>query len=211
MAGKTTFDLSSPSKDASLEITLNGAKSTIRLDSTTLAASGTDLTKVSTDHLLTAINGQIANNAALKDKVVASTSPDGRITFASTATGSGSTLTVAGSANSTLDIGYGKSSTPPTPSTVTAQGVLAATTDFTTGSASLVVSDGNTSVQIRLDKNSKTDDLGGTLGPRPRGRRGQGDQQATQGQRLDRHGRTLRRQQSRLQVGRCRPPTRRSR
>lgn len=135
-AGKTTFDLSSPSKDASLEITLNGAKSTIRLDSTTLAASGTDLTKVSTDQLLTAINGQIANNAALKDKVVASTSPDGRITFASTATGSGSTLTVAGSANSTIDIGYGKSSTPPTPSTVTAQGVLAATTDFTTGSAS---------------------------------------------------------------------------
>ncbi len=45
-SGTTTFDLSSPTKDASLEITLNGAKSTIRLDSaaTGVTASGTEAT-----------------------------------------------------------------------------------------------------------------------------------------------------------------------
>ena len=47
---------------------------------------------------------------------------------------------------------------------MTAKTALNTTTDFTTGSASLVVSDGNSSVQVRLDKSSLTDDLGGTLG-----------------------------------------------
>ncbi|ONF45545.1 hypothetical protein, partial [Methylobacterium radiotolerans] len=55
-------------------------------------------------------------------------------------------------------------STTPTSATVTANAALAAATDFSTGSASLVVSDGNTSVQVKLDKNSATDELGGTLG-----------------------------------------------
>ncbi|MBO1021336.1 hypothetical protein IPV08_15345 [Methylobacterium sp. SD274] len=162
--GETTFDFSGPTKDASLEITLGGTKSTIRIDSATLASSGTDLSKVTSDQLLTAINGQIANNSALAGKVTAGTSPDGRITFSTTTTGASASLTVAGSANSTIDIGYGKSSTTPTSATVTANAELAVATDFSTGSASLVVSDGNTSVQVQLDKNSATDELGGTLG-----------------------------------------------
>ncbi|MCC0807386.1 hypothetical protein FPV16_14295 [Methylobacterium sp. W2] len=162
--GETTFDFSGPTKDASLEITLGGTKSTIRIDSTTLASSGTDLSKVTSDQLLTAINGQIANNSALAGKVSAGTSPDGRITFSTTTTGAAASLNVAGSANSTIDIGYGKSTTTPTSATVTANAALAVATDFSTGSASLVVSDGNTSVQVKLDKNSATDDLGGTLG-----------------------------------------------
>ncbi|MCJ2131691.1 flagellin [Methylobacterium sp. E-045] len=162
--GETTFDFNGPTKDASLEITLGGTKSTIRIDSTTLASSGTDLSKITSDQLLTAINGQIANNSALAGKVSASTSPDGRITFSTTTTGAAASLNVAGSANSTIDIGYGKSTTTPTSATVTANTALALATDFSTGSASLVVSDGNTSVQVKLDKNSATDDLGGTLG-----------------------------------------------
>ncbi|MHC2089026.1 flagellin N-terminal helical domain-containing protein [Methylobacterium sp. CM6244] len=162
--GETTFDFSGPTKDASLEITLGGTKSTIRIDSATLASSGTDLSKITSDQLLTAINGQIANNSALAGKVTAGTSPDGRITFATTTTGASASLTVAGSANSTMDIGYGKSTTTPTSATVTANAELAVATDFSTGSASLVVSDGNTSVQVQLDKNSATDELGGTLG-----------------------------------------------
>ncbi|WP_311274429.1 flagellin [Methylobacterium sp. WCS2018Hpa-22] len=162
--GETTFDFSGPTKDASLEITLGGTKSTIRIDSATLASSGTDLSKITSDQLLTAINGQIANNSALAGKVTAGTSPDGRITFATTTTGASASLTVAGSANSTMDIGYGKSTTTPTSATVTANAALAVATDFSTGSASLVVSDGNTSVQVQLDKNSATDELGGTLG-----------------------------------------------
>ncbi|TXN20886.1 hypothetical protein, partial [Methylobacterium sp. WL19] len=162
--GETTFDFSGPTKDASLEITLGGNKSTIRIDSATLASSGTDLSKVTSEQLLTAINGQIANNSALAGKVSAGTSPDGRITFATTTTGAAASLTVAGSANSTIDIGYGKSTTTPTSATVTANAALAVATDFSTGSASLVVSDGNTSVQVKLDKNSATDELGGTLG-----------------------------------------------
>ncbi|GJD79498.1 flagellin [Methylobacterium gregans] len=165
-SGRTTFDLSSAAKDASLDISLDGGatKTTIRLDATTLASSGTDLTKVTSDQLLTAISGQIGNNAALKDKVTASFSADGRLSFTTTAAGASAKLTVAGSANSTIDIGYGKATVAPTPSTVTANGALGAATDFSTGSASLVVSDGNTSVNIRLDKNAVTDASGGTLG-----------------------------------------------
>ena len=164
--GATTFDLSSAANNASLDISLDGGatKTTIRLDKTTLASAGGDLTKITSDQLLTAINGQIAASSALKGNVSASFSADGRITFATTTTGAAAQLKVSGSANSTIDLGYGKSTTVPTAATVTANATLAATTDFSTGSASLVVSDGNTSVQVSLDKTSAVDNLGNTIG-----------------------------------------------
>ena len=165
--GVTTFDLSSPSKDASLDISLDGGltKTTIRLDSTTLASSGSDLTKISSDQLLTAINGQITNSTALKDKLTASFSADGRLSFTTTTLGAAAQLKVAGSANSTIDIGYGKSSVTPQAATVTANTALAATTTFGTGtSANFTVGDGTHSVDVSLSSTSQTDALGGTLG-----------------------------------------------
>jgi hypothetical protein len=166
-AGVTTFDLSSAAKDASLDISLDGGvtKTTIRLDATTLAGSGPDLTKVTSDQLLTAINGQIANSASLSGKVTAGTSPDGRITFTTTATGAAAQLKVAGSANATVDIGYGKSTTAPGAAKVTANAALAATTAFAAGtSATFTVGDGARSVAVTLTSSSATDALGGTLG-----------------------------------------------
>ncbi|HEX8416029.1 MAG TPA: hypothetical protein VF641_00355, partial [Methylobacterium sp.] len=166
-AGVTTFDLSSAAKDASLDISLDGGvtKTTIKLDATTLAGAGTDLTKVTSDQILTAINGQIANSASLAGKVTAGTSPDGRITFATTATGASSQLRVSGSANSTIDIGYGKSSVAPTAAKVTANAALAATTALAVGtSATFTVGDGARSVAVTLSSTSATDALGGTLG-----------------------------------------------
>ncbi|WP_407519220.1 flagellin [Methylobacterium oryzisoli] len=166
-AGVTTFDLSSAAKDASLDISLDGGltKTTIKLDATTLAGSGTDLTKVTADQILTAINGQIASSASLNGKVSAGTSPDGRITFTTTATRAASQLKVAGSANATVDIGYGKSTSAPTAAKVTANAALAATTAFAAGtSATFTVGDGARSVAVTLNSSSATDALGGTLG-----------------------------------------------
>jgi flagellin-like hook-associated protein FlgL len=66
-----TQDFSSVAKDGSLDLSLDGGKTktTIRLDSSTLANNSSDLTKVSASQLVTAINSQISNSAALKGKV----------------------------------------------------------------------------------------------------------------------------------------------
>ncbi|UMY17308.1 hypothetical protein MMB17_22195 [Methylobacterium organophilum] len=159
--GTTTFDLSSPTKDASLDISLDGGntKTTIRLDSNSLSKAGLDLTKVTSDQLLSAISNQISASSALNGKVTASIGTDGRLAFATTATGASAKLSVAGSADSTVDIGYGKSSIPPTAATVTATNALSAITNFANGaSASLSVSDGSKNVTITLNSDSLLSD-----------------------------------------------------
>ncbi|WP_279578206.1 flagellin [Methylobacterium sp. J-078] len=164
--GVTTFDLSNPAKDASLDISLDGGltKTTIRLDSTTLASSASDLTKVTSDQIISAINGQISGSSNLAGKLTAAASPDGRITFSTTATGSAAQVQVSGSANAGINIGFG-ASTARTAATVTASAALSANTDFTNNATtSLTVGDGAKSVVVTLNKDSATDTLGGTLG-----------------------------------------------
>ncbi|MBE7196291.1 MAG: hypothetical protein INR70_00600 [Parafilimonas terrae] len=161
--GSTTFDLSSPTKDASLDISLDGGttKTTIRLDSTALANTGlTDLSKLSADDLLKAIDSQIAGSG-LAGKVKASIGDDGRLGFATTATGSSAKVSVAASGNATVDIGFGVAKTPPKAATVTANAALGPTADFSNGgSASFTVFDGSKTVTVKLDKDTVLNDSG---------------------------------------------------
>ncbi len=83
----------------------NGTQATITLDKTTLNSSAKDLSKVTSDELLTAINNQIAASS-LSGKVTAGLDTGGRLTFQTTATGSAAQITVinAAVANSTSDL-----------------------------------------------------------------------------------------------------------
>ncbi|MCJ2036910.1 flagellin [Methylobacterium sp. J-068] len=162
-----TLDLSSLAKDASVDISLDGGatKSTLRLDSSTLKSVTTDTSKVTTDQLVTALNGQIAANSNLAGKVSASIGTNGRISFTTTDTGAAAKLSVSGSLNATTDIGFGKPATTPTAATVVAGAALGATTDLSNGKSSVFsITDGNKSVSVTLNSTTATDNLGGTLG-----------------------------------------------
>ncbi|MBY0295935.1 MAG: hypothetical protein K2X71_07850, partial [Methylobacterium sp.] len=163
-----TQDFSSLSKDGSIDISLDGGKTstTIRLDSSTLKTSATDLTKVTAAQVSSAINSQIANSTALKGKVSASVGSDGRISFSTTSAGATQQLKVSGAASSTIDIGFGKA-TNTTAASATAGTALAATVTLgrtNSASASFTVNDGSKSVDIKLDQDTVYDTAGSTLG-----------------------------------------------
>ena len=163
-----TQDFSSLSKDGSIDISLDGGKTstTIRLDSSTLKTSATDLTKVTAAQVSSAINSQIANSTALKGKVSASVGSDGRISFSTTSAGATQQLKVSGAASSTIDIGFGKA-TNTTAASATAGTALAATVTLgrtNSDSASFTVNDGSKSVDIKLDQDTVYDTAGSTLG-----------------------------------------------
>lgn len=161
-----TQDFSTLGKDGSVDITLgtgaNAKSATIRLDSSTLRSASGDLTKVTAEQVVSAINSQIGNSTALKGQVSASVASDGRITFNTTGTGAAQTLNVKGSSGSTLDIGFGKASS--TSAATVAGTANFATQDFGTNSASFSVSDGLQSVAITLDANTVYNDNGDKLG-----------------------------------------------
>ena len=113
-ADVTSKDFSSTAAtDGTQDISLDGGKTktTIRLDSATLGNDGSDLTKVSATHIVSAINSQISSSfhaeAAMTRATVGS---DGRTSFSMTKVGAQQQLSVTSSASSTLDIGFGKGS-----------------------------------------------------------------------------------------------------
>ncbi|MCK2053620.1 hypothetical protein J7U37_05665 [Methylobacterium sp. 37f] len=107
-AGTTdgTRDFSSLAKDGSIDISLDGGttKTTIRLDAATLKGSVSDLTKVTGDQVVSAINSQISSTSSLNGKVSASLGSDGRINIATTSAGASQKLNVSGSTGATLDL-----------------------------------------------------------------------------------------------------------
>ncbi|NEU14854.1 hypothetical protein G3T14_22605 [Methylobacterium sp. BTF04] len=163
-----TQDFSSLAKDGSVDLSLDGGKTntTIRLDAATLKGSVSDLTKVTADQVVSAINSQIGSSSALKGKVAASVGTDGRINFATTSAGATQQLSVAGSTNATLDIGFGKSTTAPTAATLTASTASAVTTFSATAGSYLTVSDGVNSTDLAVDSTSLKAD-GTALGTSP--------------------------------------------
>jgi flagellin-like hook-associated protein FlgL len=147
-----TQDFSSVAKDGSLDISLDGGKTktTIRLDSSTLANNSSDLTKVSAGQLVTAINSQISNSSALKGKVSASVGGDGRINFATTSSGATQQLSVSGATSSTLDIGFGKASST-TNAKVAASAAFGTPTFSATAGSFLSVGDGNVTTSLAVN------------------------------------------------------------
>ena len=143
-----TQDFSSLAKEGSIDISLDGGKTntTITINSATLSNNTGDLTKVSASQVVSAINNQIANTTTLNGKVSASVGSDGRINFATTGQGATQQLSVRGSANATLDIGFG-TATSTTAAKVVGSAAAAATFSATAG-AYLTVNDGTTSTSL---------------------------------------------------------------
>lgn len=91
-----------------LAIVIDGAAAeTLTLDKASLTSAVGDLTKVTTDELLQALNNQIAGNANLKGEVSAGLDSAGRLTFTRIDTGAGQTIQVNTTANNTQDVGFG--------------------------------------------------------------------------------------------------------
>ena len=100
--------------EVSIKLTLAGGNDTIVLNSATLKSAAKDLTKVTTDEFLTAINNQIAASTALTGKVSASLDTAGRLSFGTVGaagTGTGATIKVENgtvtSGNALVDVGFG--------------------------------------------------------------------------------------------------------
>lgn len=100
--------------EVSIKLTLAGGNDTIVLNSATLKSAAKDLTKVTTDKFLTAINNQIAASTALTGKVSASLDTAGRLSFGTVGaagTGTGATIKVENgtvtSGNALVDVGFG--------------------------------------------------------------------------------------------------------
>ena len=92
----------------------DGSTGTIRLNRTALASAATDLTKVTTQEFLDAINNQIAADTdanPLAGKVTAGLDSAGRLTFATAATGGAAQVTIqnvtATGGNTLVDVGFG--------------------------------------------------------------------------------------------------------
>ncbi|MGE7415124.1 flagellin [Methylobacterium tarhaniae] len=162
-----TQDFSTVAKDGSVDISLDGGKTktTIRLDAATLSNNGADATKVSASQLVSAINSQISNTTALKGKVTASVGNDGRISFATTNSGATQQLSVQGSASSTLDIGFGKATSPTAAKFVAAAAF--GTPAFTAANGSFLnVSDGNVTASLAVTSTTLKSD-GTAVGATP--------------------------------------------
>ncbi|MCJ2036284.1 flagellin [Methylobacterium sp. J-068] len=104
----------SGTNEVAIKLTLSGGNDTIVLNSSTLKSAAKDLTKVTTDELLTAINNQIAASSTLTGKVSASLDTTGRLTFGTigaSGTGSAATLKVengtVSTGNTLIDVGFG--------------------------------------------------------------------------------------------------------
>ncbi|WP_375456171.1 flagellin [uncultured Methylobacterium sp.] len=151
-----TQDFSSLAKEGSIDISLDGGKtnSTITINSATLGNNTSDLTKVSASQVVTAINNQISNTAALKGKVSASVGSDGRINFATASQGATQQLSVRGSANATLDIGFGTATSTTAAKVAGTSFTTAAPTFSATAGSYLTVGDGTTNTSLSVNSTS---------------------------------------------------------
>jgi flagellin len=87
---------------------ITGHTTTITLNNSTLKGSVSDITKVSADDVVKAINNQLSNGGTTKAELTAAKTTDGRITFTSTATGAAAQAKVTNSASAnSVDIGFG--------------------------------------------------------------------------------------------------------
>ncbi|MCJ2031149.1 flagellin [Methylobacterium sp. J-043] len=132
----------------------DGSTADIVINSATMASAARDLTRVTTDEFLAAINNQITADTAttpLSGKVAASLDASGRLTFTSTATGSGTDAQIsvkninASGTNALVDVGFSAISATPT---------VKAGTNFTTVDLTadkvITVNDGNRATTVTL-------------------------------------------------------------
>ena len=144
-------------KQVNLVVDLGGgASATIQLDKDTLKSTAKDLSKVTTDELLSAINNQIAasGTAKLGGKVTAGLDTAGRLTFTTVGTGTAATIKI-GVANPTdstkfvaADIGFGATSNAPA---LTAASNYSAAFDISgANTRAITINDGTTTTTVTL-------------------------------------------------------------
>ncbi|KQO66238.1 MULTISPECIES: flagellin [unclassified Methylobacterium] len=123
-ANRGTADFSGAATVA-LDIRVDGSATAavITLNKASLTSAVSNLARVTTDELLSAINNQIAGSVDLAGKVTAGLDTQGRLTFTRSTVGSPESLQVNTTAANTVDLGYGGA---------TATGKLATGTDATT-------------------------------------------------------------------------------
>ena len=154
----------SATNEVSFSLSLaDGSTANILINKTTMASAAADLTKVTTQEFLDAINNQIAADTGatpLAGKVKASLDSAGRLAFTTAATGSGTAaqvtvLNLAASAGNTLvDVGFG-AGTPAATDARTGKGTAAGTTS---GKGILDTVDASTSFAV------STIDISGLVG-----------------------------------------------
>ena len=152
VANRGTADFSGTNEVAFSLSLGDGSTAAIRLNRTALSSAAADLTRVTTTEFLDAINNQIAADTdatALAGKVTASLDTSGRLTFTTTATGSGTNAQVtiqnvaASAGNALVDVGFG-TGTAATDARV-GRGSAAGTT---AGKGILDTADGSTGVSV---------------------------------------------------------------
>ncbi|GEP03208.1 flagellin [Methylobacterium oxalidis] len=104
-----TADFSSAVVELSIKLN-GGAGVTLKLDKASLTAAVADVTKVTTDEFIDAINNTIAATTGLTGNVTAGLDSQGRLTFKTTAATSTTKIQVDTTANNTIDVGFGAAS-----------------------------------------------------------------------------------------------------
>jgi len=152
-AGAGTADFSGPN-EVGMTFTLGGVSTTLSLNAASLKSAAKDLTKVTTDEFLKALNNQISASS-LSGKLSAGLDDAGRLTFTTTDTGSSTSLDVkvaSPSANSKklIDVGFGTTTGVATSAIVTG-GLFSAFDLSGSNTKTISINDGTTTKNITLD------------------------------------------------------------
>ncbi|MCJ2079802.1 flagellin [Methylobacterium sp. J-090] len=160
-AGTGTVDFTTVNAGATKQIAFSidlggGASAVVQLDKDTLRSSAANLSKVTTDELLKAINNQItaSGTSALAGKVTAGLDTAGRLTFQTTGTGAAAQVNIKvvnaiNTPTSTFalaDIGFGAISTAPS-----VTGTAYTNLDLSSGSKVISIDDGAGAKTVTLN------------------------------------------------------------
>ncbi len=146
--------------EVGLVVSTESGSDVIQLNATNLASQVRDVSAVTPAELTDAINAEIAQSSSLAGNVTASLTMDGRLSFATTAAGGGSSLTIhqlspsAGYATADLAI-VAIDQRILTPAAAFATDLYRNVDLSGTNTKSITLGDGNASVTYRFDANSQ--------------------------------------------------------
>ncbi|KAB7786004.1 flagellin [Methylorubrum populi] len=157
-AGSGTADFSGPN-EVSMTFTLGATSTTVNLNAAALKSAAKDLTKVTTDEFLSALNNQIAASS-LSGKISAGLDDAGRLTFTTTDTGASTSLDVKVASPSAtnkklIDVGFGTTTGVATSAIVTG-GLFTAFDLSGSNSRTISINDGTRTKNITLNAASFT-------------------------------------------------------
>lgn len=152
-AGAGTADFSGPN-EVSMTLTLGATATTVSLNAASLKSAAKDLTKVTTDEFLKAVNNQISASS-LSGKISAGLDDAGRLTFTTADTGASTSLNVtvadpSATNKKLIDVGFGTTTGVATSAIVTGSTV----SSFNLSGANtrvITINDGTTAKTVTLN------------------------------------------------------------